>query len=399
MNSVIRPTNEQRMTTTLPQSAQCQRQIWANAKSASENSPTEILPSQNLAAAQEAIPQLPGIAQPQPQQREPDFLDFLAARLTGTDLGPAAAKFEAMFGPVGRVFTASLVSPAAHSPTTHSLSNSALQNPAEMPPPTALGTAHGTERAGRMNSQTSGRSPASIAPTSLKMKTKAKSILVIDDEKDILDFVDELLSFRFKVLKAQDAATGLELAQTESPDLIILDLGLQNQSGHDICRVLRERPETKQIPVLIYTGADDIDNLTHAFEQGADDYIVKTSRPRELVARVLAKIRRVEEQSEVPEVLKVGNLELDARRLEVTLDGRSLPLSVLEFNLLRFFVLNLDRVMTRTEILEGVWKGAVVSNRTIDTHMVYLRKKLKGFNHTLATVYGAGYILRAPSRR
>lgn len=385
MNSVTRPTNDQQVTTTLPQSAQSQRHTWADAASASENSLTDSLPSQNLSHATEPITQLPGL----PQQREPDFLDLLAARVKGADLGPAAANFDAMFGAVGPTFTAHV--PAPNDP--------ALQNPTEMSPPTALDPAHGTERAARMSSQTSGRSPASVAPTSLKMKTKAKSILVIDDEKDILDFVDELLSFRFKVLKAQDAATGLELAQTESPDLIILDLGLQNQSGHDICRVLRERPETKQIPVLIYTGADDIDNLTHAFEQGADDYIVKTSRPRELVARVLAKIRRVEEQSEVPEVLQVGNLELDARRLEVTLDGRSLPLSVLEFNLLRFFVLNLDRVMTRTEILEGVWKGAVVSNRTIDTHMVYLRKKLKGFNHTLATVYGAGYILRAPSRR
>lgn len=273
------------------------------------------------------------------------------------------------------------------------------QNGLTDPAPDASKNVHFEQRASRMSSQISGRSPASVAPNSLKTKTKAKSILVIDDEKDILDFVDELLSFRFKVLKAQDASTGLELAISEAPDLIILDLGLQNQSGYDLCRMLRERPETKQIPVLIYTGSDDIDSLTQAFEQGADDYIVKTSRPRELVARVLAKIRRVEEQNEVPEVLKVGNLELDARRLEVTLDGRSLPLSVLEFNLLRFFVLNLDRVMTRTEILEGVWKGAVVSNRTIDTHMVYLRKKLKGFDHSLATVYGAGYILRAPSRR
>lgn len=255
------------------------------------------------------------------------------------------------------------------------------------------------QRALSMSSQASRRSPASTPPASLKVKTKAKCILVIDDETDILDFIDELLSFRFKVLKAQDATNGLALAQSELPDLIILDLGLQNQSGHDLCRMLRELPETKQIPVLIYTGSDDIDSLTHAFEQGADDYIVKTSRPRELVARVLAKIRRVEEQNEVPEVLKVGNLELDARRLEVTLNGRSLPLSVLEFNLLRFFAINLDRVMSRTQILEGVWKGAAVSNRTIDTHMVYLRKKLKGFDHTLATVYGAGYILRAPNPR
>jgi len=224
--------------------------------------------------------------------------------------------------------------------------------------------------------------------------TKMKQILVIDDDQGILDFVDELLSFRFRVLKALDASTGLQLAETEKPDLVILDLGLQSQSGHDICRVLRARPETKHIPILIYTGSDDIENLTQAFEQGADDYVVKTTKPRELVARIISKIRRLEEKVDEPDVLNCGNLVLHSARLEATVDDRTLPLSVLEFNLLRFFVVNKDRVMSREQILEGVWKGAVVSNRTIDTHMVYLRKKLSGFTHTLATVYGAGYILR-----
>ena len=223
---------------------------------------------------------------------------------------------------------------------------------------------------------------------------QSKKILVIDDDQGILDFVDELLSFRFQVLKAIDASTGLQLAEAEKPDLVILDLGLQNQSGHDICRVLRARPETKHIPILIYTGADDIENLTQAFEQGADDYVVKNAKPRELVARVIAKIRRLEEKVEEPDILNCGNLVLDSARLEATVADRTLPLSVLEFNLLRFFVLNKDRVMSRKQILDGVWKDAVVSNRTIDTHMVYLRKKLAGFSHTLATVYGAGYILR-----
>lgn len=221
-----------------------------------------------------------------------------------------------------------------------------------------------------------------------------KKILVIDDDSGILEFIEELLAFRFQIIKALDASTGLSLALSEKPDLIILDLGLQNQSGHDICRILRDRPETKHIPVLIYTGSEDIDNMTHAFEQGADDYIVKSSKPKELVARVLAKIRRLEEKADVPDTIVCGNLKLEAGRLEALLNGKSLPLSVLEFNLLRFFVLNKDRVVSREEILNGVWKGAIVSNRTIDTHMVYLRKKLQGFDHTFATVYGAGYILR-----
>jgi DNA-binding response OmpR family regulator len=224
--------------------------------------------------------------------------------------------------------------------------------------------------------------------------SKTKKILVIDDDKGVLDFVEELLSFRFNVLKAHDASTGLQIADAERPDLVILDLGLQSQSGHEICRVLRARPETKHIPILIYTGSDDIENLTQAFDQGADDYVIKSGKPRELVARVIAKIRRLEEKGNEPDVLSCGNLVLDSARLEAMVENRTLPLSVLEFNLLRFFVVNKDRVMSRKQILDGVWKDAVVSNRTIDTHMVYLRKKLAGFSHTLATVYGAGYILR-----
>lgn len=251
-------------------------------------------------------------------------------------------------------------------------------------------------RSAVMNKSSSSKNESEGAFTS--PPTSAKRILVIDDDPGVLDFLDELLSFRFQILKAGDASTGLQLAETGKPDLIILDLGLQKLSGHDLCRVLRKRPETKHIPILIYTGADDIENLTQAFDLGADDYVVKSARPRELVARVVAKIRRIEEQIDAPEKVTCGNLTLNAARLEATIDEKAIPLSVLEFNLLRFFVQNKDRVVSRDQILEGVWKGAVVSNRTIDTHMVYLRKKLTGFSHTLATVYGAGYILRESRR-
>jgi DNA-binding response OmpR family regulator len=229
---------------------------------------------------------------------------------------------------------------------------------------------------------------------STALKRSHKRILVIDDDPGILDFIEELLSFRFQILKAADASTGLQLADAGKPDLIILDLDLEKQSGHDLCRVLRARPETKHIPILIYTGSDDIDNMTKAFDFGADDYVIKSARPRELVARVVAKIRRLEEQVDEPDVMTCGNLTLNAARLEATVEDKTIPLSVLEFNLLRFFVINKDRVVSRQQILEGVWKDAIVSNRTIDTHMVYLRKKLVGFSHSLATVYGAGYILR-----
>lgn len=179
------------------------------------------------------------------------------------------------------------------------------------------------------------------------------------------------------------------------PDLIILDLRLRNHNSLDLCKELRSNPQTKHVPVIFYSGTAELDNISDAFDYGANDFISKTARPKELVARILSKVRRIEEASEQPDVLACGNLSLDMRKLEASVSGTAIQLSVLEFTLLRFFVMNKDRVMSRAKILEDVWQGSHVSSRTIDTHMVYLRKKLEGFDHSLATVYGAGYILRS----
>lgn len=176
---------------------------------------------------------------------------------------------------------------------------------------------------------------------------------------------------------------------------MILDLRLRNHHSLDLCKELRTNPVTKHVPVIFYSGTDSEDSISSAFDLGADDFISKTARPKELVARILSKIRRIEEATEQPDLLSCGNLSLDMRKLEASVQGKAIQLSVLEFTLLRFFVMNKDRVMSRTKILEEVWQGSHVSSRTIDTHMVYLRKKLDGFDHSLATVYGAGYILRS----
>lgn len=221
-----------------------------------------------------------------------------------------------------------------------------------------------------------------------------KKILIVDDDQQVCDFVDELLSHRFQIVKAHSLDDGLRKVEMDQPSLVLVDLKLRNQSGLDICKTLRDAPQTRHIPVLIFSGYGDSENVSRAFDMGADDYITKSTQPRELIARILSKVRRIEELEEDPELIACGNLMLNTRKLEASIDGNPVALSVLEFNLLRFFVNNRDRVVNRAQILKGVWKDAVVSNRTIDTHMVYLRKKLAGFNHSLATVYGAGYILR-----
>ncbi len=227
------------------------------------------------------------------------------------------------------------------------------------------------------------------------MTATRKKILIIDDEPQVCDFVEDLLSFRFDVLKASEPELGLRYVLEAKPELVILDLRLRTHNGLDLCKELRSNEKTKHLPVLFYSGADDFEAIAEAFDLGADDFISKNVRPRELVARILSKIRRIEERTAEPDMLSCGNLNLDMRKLEATINSQVIPLSVLEFTLLKFFVMNKERVMSRAQILEDVWQGSHVSSRTIDTHMVYLRKKLEGFDHSLSTVYGAGYILRA----
>ena len=226
------------------------------------------------------------------------------------------------------------------------------------------------------------------------MAQKRKKILIVDDEEHVCDFVEDLLSFRFDVLKASEPELGLKYVLESKPVLVILDLRLRSQNGLELCKELRSNEKTKHLPVLFYSGADDFESISEAFDLGADDFISKNVRPRELVARILSKIRRIEESATEPESVSCGNLTLDLSKLEATLNNRVISLSVLEFTLLKFFVVNKERVVSRASILDEVWQGSHVSSRTIDTHMVYLRKKLEGFDYALSTVYGAGYILR-----
>lgn len=228
------------------------------------------------------------------------------------------------------------------------------------------------------------------------MPTHQFRLLIVDDEPSVCEMLDDLLNSRFSITTAHGIDEARASIQTARPHLVILDVGLAGgNDGLALCRELRSEESTFSIPVLVYTGSNDIDMLTRAFEWGADDFVPKTASVQELIARVLAKVRRHERKLPEPECLRFGNLEMLPTRLETLVDGRKVTLSVLEFNLLRFLVENRERVIKRDEILKGVWPNAVVSIRTIDTHVVSLRKKLAGFDREIGTVYGAGYVLRS----
>ena len=225
------------------------------------------------------------------------------------------------------------------------------------------------------------------------METR-QSILIVDDEQDNRDLLAQILGEKYRLLMAEDGEEGLRIARTQLPDLILLDITMPKLDGIAVCESLRSHEGTREIPVIMLTAVSDIECRIKSFTLGADDFVPKPFRPKELLARVESKMRRVSERKGKSEVLECGNLVVDLRKLEASINGKSLHLSVLEFNLLKCLVQNKDRVMSRERILEAVWRDAAVSDRTVDTHIVSLRKKIEGFDHTLATIYGAGYVLK-----
>lgn len=225
------------------------------------------------------------------------------------------------------------------------------------------------------------------------MSNKRK-ILIIDDENDIRNAIQSYLVDKFQVFDASDGEEGLRKAKTELPDLILLDISMPKLDGLSVCEDLRSNEATRHIPIIMLTAASDTSRRIDAFMTGADDYLSKPFRMQELVARVQSKMRRIQERETKEENVACGNLVMNVNKLEALINDALIPLSVLEFNLLRYLVLNRDRVLSREKILEAVWRDTSVSDRTVDTHIVSLRKKLADFDHSLTTVYGAGYILK-----
>lgn len=229
---------------------------------------------------------------------------------------------------------------------------------------------------------------------------KHRKILVIDDDANNLELIEDILAPYFSVTTCQDSSEALQLARSLLPDVVLLDITMPKLDGITLCEMIRNTEATRQIWVIMVSAADDLEHRVRAFSVGADDFIGRPFKPKELVARVQSKTRRVKERERQEENLICGNLNMNIQKLEATINGHVVPLSVLDFSLLKYFVQNKDRVISRTRILEAVWRDAVVSDRTVDTHIAYMRKKLTrfGFDHNLATVYGAGYVLKTPQR-
>lgn len=223
-------------------------------------------------------------------------------------------------------------------------------------------------------------------------------ILVVDDEKDILQVVEfNLRQAGFEVLTAQTAEDGLSRARAGKPDLIVLDLMLPDLPGTEVCRQIKQAPALRHVPIVMLTARTaEIDRVV-GFELGADDYVMKPFSVRELVLRVQAILRRASTPAPSPERLKVGQLELDPQRHRCLADGKPISLTALEFKLLSTFLERADRVQSREQLLADVWGiTADIETRTVDTHVQRLREKLGDLADYVETVRGVGYRLRVP---
>ncbi|MFN3396370.1 MAG: response regulator [Thermodesulfovibrionales bacterium] len=230
-----------------------------------------------------------------------------------------------------------------------------------------------------------------------------KSILIVDDEKDLVELVSyNLRKEGFSVHASHDGEDALSKLKNNLFDLLILDLMLPGMDGLELLRFIRSDSRLSHLPVLMLTAkAEEIDRVI-GLEMGADDYVTKPFSPRELVARVKALLRRAGRKEEEVEkgILRIGDIEIDRERYAVRVKGRDIKLSTTEFKLLLYLAERKGRIFTRENLLDAVWGDEVyVEPRTVDVHIRRLRQQIEddpSRPRYIKTRRGAGYYFEAP---
>jgi two-component system, OmpR family, phosphate regulon response regulator PhoB len=236
-------------------------------------------------------------------------------------------------------------------------------------------------------------------PTETAAAAAPHRILVVDDEPDITALVAyHLAKEGYRVTTAGNGSDALRSARDERPDLVVLDLMLPGLSGFDVLAELRRREETREVGVILLTARKEEPDRIKGLSLGADDYLAKPFAPKELVLRVGAILRRLA----APPVatggrLAAGPITLDRSAHRVTVGDRELELTATEFKLLDRLIERRDRVQSRTQLLESVWRAQPdIQTRTVDMHVQRLRTKLGSAGAWIETVRGVGYRFREP---
>ena len=240
-----------------------------------------------------------------------------------------------------------------------------------------------------------------MATNHKEVKEELKRILVVDDEPNINDLISTSLKFSgFEVRSATNGAQALTVAEEFKPHALVLDVMMPGMNGFEVCEKLRK--DGLKVGVLFLTAKDSTDDKVTGLTIGGDDYMVKPFSLEELIARVRAILRRTGDiQIDIDdELIRFADLELNEATHEVRRGGNLIELSPTEFTLLRYLLINADRVVSKAQILDHVWQYDFRGDAGIvETYISYLRKKIDTYEPQLIhTVRGVGYRLRLPSK-
>ncbi|MEM9752463.1 MAG: response regulator transcription factor [Planctomycetota bacterium] len=224
------------------------------------------------------------------------------------------------------------------------------------------------------------------------------SVLLVEDERDLLELLRYNLDREgYTVNTAETGEDALKKLRDDVPDLILLDLMLPAMDGLEVCRTLRSREATENVPVIMLTAKGEESDIVRGLEMGADDYVTKPFSPRVLLARISAVLRRAEAIDEPGprRIHEAGRVKIDLDRHEASADGTTVELTATEFKLLTLLVSKPGRVFTRQQIIESIHEGfAAVTDRSVDVQVVALRRKLGAVGKNIETIRGVGYRFR-----
>ncbi len=220
-----------------------------------------------------------------------------------------------------------------------------------------------------------------------------RRVFIIDDEPDMVKIATDLLeSESYVVTSFLSPKDALKKIQDNPPDLLLLDIRLPEMDGFQVCKLLKSDPKTRSVPIIMVSVKSDETDVVVGLEMGADDYLTKPLRKRELLARVKTVLRRQEGDAADDQRLQIGPIVVDYGSYEASLNKKALDLTPKEFELLGFFLKRKGRVLTRAVISENIWSTEFTgSTRTIDVHVDTLRKKLGKYGSAIVSLKGIGY--------
>lgn len=230
------------------------------------------------------------------------------------------------------------------------------------------------------------------------MRMKYPKILVVDDEKDIIEFIQyNLEQDDFRVITASNGKDAIEKMK-EKPDLVVLDVMMPNLDGYEVCEKIRSKKVYNDIPILFLTAKSSEQDEVHGLNIGADDYIAKPVSIKKLIARIKSNMRRkdISSNEELNSIIEVGPIRIDRGEYVVYLNNEKLVLPRKEFEIISFLAKKPGKVIPRDQILNSIWgEDVYVVDRTIDVHIRKIREKLGNYSNLIETVKGVGYRFKA----